>query len=291
VLRSWREVSYHPTETVRSIDAFARPLTSFIRTLSDRIGYPVVAKWRLEKLEHSAHLRQLFELLQIDCVLDVGANVGQFNEFLRLHVGYTGHVVSFEPVTEVFERLCEQARGDPSWTVHRLALGEQAGNAEITVMTERTLSSILPRNEESLRAMGYEKYLRETEVARIETIPVRRLDATFAEVVPGSARRVFLKSDTQGYDMCVVRGASGCLDKLPALQVELPVREVYRGAPDYLQSLAELNALGYEVTGLFPVQRDATLRVINLDAVLVRRDEIERLRERGRHAVGHAGRP
>jgi FkbM family methyltransferase len=266
-------------------------LSSFIRTASDRLGYPVIAKWRLEKLDQSVHLRQLFEMLEIDCVLDVGANIGQFHEFLRLHVGYTGRVISFEPVTEMFERLRRAAESDPSWSVHHLALGDADRSAEIGVMAERTLSSLLPRNEESLRAMGYEKYLRETEVARTEVIPVKRLDAIYDEVVPGDARRAFLKSDTQGYDMAVIRGATGCLDRLRAIQVELPVMEVYRGAPDYLNALAELSEAGYELTGLFPVQRDATLRVVNLDAVLLRRDAAEMLRASGRYAPGHAGRP
>lgn len=230
-------------------------------------------------------------MLGIDCVLDVGANIGQFHEFLRLHVGYAGRVVSFEPVREMFDGLREAARAEPSWSVHPLALGDRDGTAEIRVMAERTLSSLLPPNEEKLRAMGYEKYLRETQVARTEQIALRRLDAIFPEVVPVDAARVFMKTDTQGYDMSVVRGASGCLERLPAIQVELPVREVYRGAPDYLHSLAELGSMGYELTGLFPVQRDATLRIVNVDAVLVRRDEAERLRASGRTAAGHEGRP
>jgi FkbM family methyltransferase len=268
-----------------------RGLTSLVRRVSDRLGYPIIARWRLDKLEQSTHLRELFDMLDIDCVLDVGANIGQFHEFLRLHVGYTGCIVSFEPVREMFDRLRGAARDDAAWSLHPIALGEQDGCAEIAVMVERTLSSMLPRNEESLRAMGYDKYLRETEVARTETITIRRLDAIFDDVVPHGVSRVFMKTDTQGYDMAVVRGASRCLDRLPAVQVELPVREIYRGAPDYLRSLVELGSMGYELTGLFPVQRDATLRVVTVDAVLVRRDEAERLRASGRHAPGHAGRP
>ncbi len=270
---------------------YLRRVSTLVRRVSDRLGYPVIARWRLDKFDQSTHLRELFDMLGIDCVLDVGANIGQFHEFLRLHVGYSGRVVSFEPVREMFDGLHEAARAEPAWSVHQLALGDQDGSAEIRVMAERTLSSLLPPNEEKLRAMGYEKYLRETAIARTERIAIRRLDAIFGEVVPAHASRVFMKTDTQGYDMSVVRGARGCLDRLAALQVELPVREVYRGAPDYLRSLAELSSMGYELTGLFPVQRDATLRVVNLDAVLVRRDEAERLRARGRHAPGHAGRP
>ncbi len=268
-----------------------RSVGRLVRRALERVGLPVIPRWRLVKLEQSTHLRALFEMLGVDCVLDVGANIGQFHEFLRLHVGYDGAVVSFEPVQELFDGLRDAAQAERAWSVHRLALGEEDGSAEIRVMAERTLSSLLPPNEEKLRAMGYEKYLRETALERTERIAVRRLDAIFDAVVPAGASRVFMKTDTQGYDMSVVRGASSCLDRLLALQVELPVREVYRGAPDYLRSLAELDSMGYELTGLFPVQRDATLRVVNLDAVLVRSDEVERLRAAGRHAPGHEGRP
>ena len=105
-------------------------------------------------------------------------------------------------------------------------------------------------------------------IDRTEVVTVRRLDSVIDRFVPRRGR-VFLRSDTEGYDPSVVRGASGCLDRVLALQVELPVREVYQGAPDYLHALPELTALGYELTGLFPVQRDATLRVVNLDTVLI----------------------
>jgi FkbM family methyltransferase len=175
--------------------------------------------------------------------------------------------------------------------VHRLALGDVDSRAKINVMAERTLSSLLPRNEDSLRQMGYEKYLRETETDRTEEVPVRRLDAIIDEVIPSGTTGIFLKSDTQGYDMAVIRGASGCIHRVKGIQVELPVREVYRGAPNYLEAIPELTALGFEVTGFVPVQRDATLRVINVDCLMIQGEEAERLhRERPAELV-KAGRP
>src|SRR5512134_826462 len=124
-----------------------RRLMTAVKQWAARCGYPIVPTWRLEKWEQSTHLCELFDMLGIDCVLDVGANIGQFHEFLRLHVGYTGCVVSFEPVREMVERLRDAARADAAWTVHPIALGERDGSAEIAVMVERTLSSMLPRNE------------------------------------------------------------------------------------------------------------------------------------------------
>jgi FkbM family methyltransferase len=262
-----------------------------VQSLSTRLGYPMIAKWRLSKWDESTHLRQLFAMLDIDCVLDVGANVGQYHDFLRLHPGYSGRIVSFEPVAEMYEGLKRATAKDPLWSVHKLALGDAESSAEINVFAERTLSSLLARNEENLRVMGYDKYLRETELDRKEVVPVRRLDNILDSILPPGASRIFLKSDTQGYDMAVIRGASGCLHRILGIQIELPIREVYRGAPGYLEGLAELTRLGYEVTGFVPVQRDATLRVINVDCIMIRHDEAERLRQQHRHAPGHEGRP
>jgi FkbM family methyltransferase len=243
-----------------------------------RRGYHLLPKWRLSKYDQSTHIAQLFRNLDIDCVLDVGANIGQYHEFLRLHVGYTGELISLEPIADMYKGLVAASRTDPLWHVHQFALGESDSTMTINVMHERTLSSLLPRNEGELVRMGYQKYLRETVVDAIEQVAVRRLDHVITEIVPRRNARIFLKSDTQGYDMNVMRGAAGCLDSLLAVQVELSVRHVYSGSAPYLDGLSEMGTMGYELTGIFPVQRDSSLRIVNLDCVLVRRDEAERLR-------------
>jgi FkbM family methyltransferase len=252
-----------------------------------RRGYHLLSEWRLAKYDQTTHTSELLDALAVDCVLDVGANIGQYYRFLRRYVGYDGTVVSLEPVEEMYRALVGAAPQDPKWHVHRLALGEQNTTMTINVARERTLSSFLPRNEAGLQAMGYQKYLRETELSTTEAVEMRRLDDVLPEIVPHRPARIFLKSDTQGYDMNVIRGARQCLDSIVALQVELSVRHVYSGSTSYLDALAEMEALGYELTGVFPVQRDSALRVVNLDCVLVRHQEAERLRARRAAAGGN----
>ena len=46
------------------------------------IGYTVVPNWRAEIDPQCTYLRDLFRLLQIDCVLDVGANVRAVSRFV-----------------------------------------------------------------------------------------------------------------------------------------------------------------------------------------------------------------
>jgi hypothetical protein len=48
-----------------------------------------------ETLRH--HLRRLIRRLDINCVLDVGAHVGQYVYLLREEIGFKGHIISFEP--------------------------------------------------------------------------------------------------------------------------------------------------------------------------------------------------
>ena len=256
-----------------------RGLKRWVDAGLQRRGYHLLPRWRLNRYSQSTHIAGLFRMLGVDCVLDVGANIGQYHEFLRLHVGYTGEVVSLEPIDEMYQGLVGASRADPLWQVHRLALGEADRSMTIHVTRERTLSSLLPRDEAELRRMGYQKYLKETELDTTEQVTVRRLDGVLPEIVPRRDARIFMKCDTQGYDMNVVRGAAACLGDLLAIQVELSVRHVYSGSTPYLDAIAELTSLGYELTGIFPVQRDSSLRVVNVDCVMVRKDAVEQMRQ------------
>jgi hypothetical protein len=55
-----------------------------------------------------------------------------------------------------------------------------------------------------------------------------------ADCVAGlDSARVFLKIDTQGWDMEVLRGASGILDQVVGLQSELSARHCYNNIESY----------------------------------------------------------
>jgi hypothetical protein len=102
-------------------------------SLARRLGYVVLPIWRRNIIvppdeEHIFHavryLRRLFDLLRIDCVLDVGANLGQYRDFLRDKVGYTGLIVSFEPIPSHVQILKDRAQqSDPDWQIEDCALG------------------------------------------------------------------------------------------------------------------------------------------------------------------------
>ncbi|HDL01350.1 MAG TPA: FkbM family methyltransferase, partial [candidate division Zixibacteria bacterium] len=69
-------------------------------------------------------LRDVIRNLRINCVLDVGANRGQFASTLR-DIGYSDHIISFEPSPHDFSILAQRFSGDLLWRGMNYALGER----------------------------------------------------------------------------------------------------------------------------------------------------------------------
>lgn len=211
------------------------------------------------------YLSQLLQRLNIDCVLDVGAHFGEYGRFLR-GIGFAGLIISVEPVEANFERLEREARGDGHWAVHHLALGARDGVSEINVTEGTDFTSFLSPN-----AYSTAEFPGSSRVVRRERVPVQRLDRFVQDCLGGAGNpRVYLKLDTQGYDLEVLRGAEGCLHRIVALQSEVSVKPIYEGQPSLTEALTHLGTLGFEVGGLYPVTRDQAGRVVEFDCVALR---------------------
>ena len=237
-----------------------------------------LAGWELQHIRKDqptleTHLSQLLPKLGIDCLLDVGANQGQYGSMLR-RSGYKGRIVSFEPVKASFDILRAKAAKDPQWSVYNYALGATAGESMIHVSRSTVMASFLDATE-----FSHEQFPEGMQVTRDEKVTIQTLDAVFSLVTEGlKSPRVFLKMDTQGYDLQVFAGAKRSLPQVRGLQTEISIQAIYEGMPDYLESLATYTKAGFVMTGLYPVSRDKrTLALIELDCVMRRS---EKLRER-----------
>jgi FkbM family methyltransferase len=216
------------------------------------------------------HISWLIRQLDINCVLDVGANVGQYAKRLR-RGGYTGRIVSFEPVPGIAKKLRDAARDDPEWRVFECALGDADEQAEINVRPG-SMSSLLPSSE---FGKDWHDRLKESETQKIS---VRRLDGLFDEAIEEiDDPRVYLKLDTQGYDMQAFAGAGDRLKEIAGMQSEVACVPIYDGMPRLPDQIAAYEAAGFEITGMFPVTRHrASLRVIEFDVTMVRADAVGR---------------
>jgi FkbM family methyltransferase len=233
------------------------------------LGYAIIPTWRLERWPLQCHLRTLFERYAVDTVLDVGANAGQYRDFLRSEVQFEGVIHSFEPLASLAQAMQVRARCDDRWHVHPFALGAREDLLELNVTASDVFSSFLEAD-----VGGNPAFQAHTSQVRRESVRVRALDDVLPELGVDGPERLYLKVDTQGYDIEVLRGARHLLKSIKALQFELSIRGVYKGSPDYLSALGQLNEWGFEVSGLFPIVIDRNGQAIELDCVMVARSAV-----------------
>ncbi len=255
-----------------------RSVKLLIRDLINRAGFEVI---RGEALNlHHQLLRKLIGELGLDHVIDVGAHWGEFGSYLRRTVGYRGAITSFEPIASSFEKLDARARADGRWTARRQGLGPKAEQRTINVMQSSDYSSLLSARAGLTRLEGV------MSVDRTETIELARLDDLADEIAPAPAR-VFLKTDTQGFDLHVLEGAPRFLERVSVLQMELAIKPIYEGVPHYGEVLERMEERGFAIAGTFPVTRDKNLAVIEFDCVLVNERVVAGEIPSARRARGH----
>jgi FkbM family methyltransferase len=235
-----------------------------------KFGYTLVPYRHLSHFAEADFLARLLRLLDINCVLDVGANTGQYRDFLRHDVCYAGTIVSFEPIPGLVQAMQARAKGDHDWIIEGYALGRVPGKAEFNVMSSTVFSSFLQPDN------------RMTDVFKDLNVVQDRITAevrTLNEVLPLLQNRLgqrnyYLKIDTQGFDLEVIAGASEVLHQIRALQSEASVTPIYGGLPDYRQTIETLRSLGFELSGMFPNNPDLFPRLIEFDCYLTNKEYV-----------------
>ena len=213
------------------------------------------------------HLQLFFERMEVDCVVDVGANRGQFARSLRDDIGFKGHILSFEPHPELHAGLREASAGDPRWRVEAYAVGREDGRLPFFITGATDNASMLKPNEFGRETFGDILDLK----GQIE-VPVRRLDDVLPALLDAvGARRPFLKIDTQGFDLEVLAGAEGVHERLRGVLIEAALQHSYDGMPDITASLDALRGSGFDPTGFFSVATDAAGALVEVDIVAQRR--------------------
>ena len=193
-------------------------------------------------------LRRLLHRLRVDCVIDVGANVGQYANILRL-IGFQGTILSFEPSPQIFAKLASSSAHDERWHVFDYALGAEAGTIEFNIMQESEFSSVRqPSSRDTAQFESYNQVVERIDVAieRLDKV-LPRLRSTYG------FERPFLKTDTQGFDIEVLRGAAGIHCELSGIECELAIKHLYEDVKPWTEAIEEYIAAGFELAGIFDV--------------------------------------
>lgn len=236
------------------------------RQLRRRLKIDIINSSNTTTLRHL--LEEFLNLYRIDTVLDVGANEGQFAIQLR-DIGYSGDIHSFEPVGATFARLQRHAMGDSRWHCHNLALGRSTGTLSMNISEYSSFNSALSAN-----AFGTERF-HELKVVAREEVPLSTVDDFVSKTLGSRTARIFLKMDTQGFDLEVFEGARASLGQIHGLLSELSLMPIYEGMKRYPESLTRFERNGFAVSGFFPVNHNRDLSLIEVDCLMVKPQSLQ----------------
>jgi len=234
-----------------------------VNKIANKLGYEIHRY--IPRDSHSARIQRLFSHYQIDLVLDVGANAGDYAEFLR-NLGYAGKIISYEPLSDAHERLLKQSQNDDLWEVApRTAIGDSDGDIEIHISHNSFSSSIL-EVEESIVKVAPDTATIGTEIVRLS-----RLDTLLGNEFDWLNQSVYMKVDVQGYEQQVLQGADGILQGIKGIQLELSLVRNYKGQALYKEMIDLMSGLGYELHAVIPGFTDSnTGRMLQMDGIFFR---------------------
>jgi FkbM family methyltransferase len=217
----------------------------------------------------SHYVKNFLEEHDINLVLDVGAYLGTYCQMLREEVGYRGRIVSFEPTPSSFARLQAEMSGDSNWRGYPFGLSDADTTALLNNYPLGEFNSLL-----ALRPEHAALYKTTAKPASTETIQLKKLDNVWDEIVKDiPSPRVFLKMDTQGHDLAVIKGAEDHRGFIHGMQSELAVIEIYDGMVSMPDALKAYKQAGYVPFWFHPVNRPAAYggAAPEFDVLLMRR--------------------
>lgn len=208
---------------------------------------------------------QILSTQNVNLVLDIGASEGFYALGLR-ESGYSGHIISFEPLLQSFSFLQQRSESDPLWNCENLAIGDFDSTTEINVSRHKTSSSILPITQKHVNAMPSS-----VTIAK-EKVKVARLDSLFNNIIKPKDR-IYLKVDVQGYEKHVLQGATQALKQIRAIELELSLIQLYEGSPVLSEMLEYMDKLDYELVSIEHVfSEPKTGYMLQADGIFIKRD-------------------
>jgi FkbM family methyltransferase len=227
---------------------------------NDPIGRAIYydGKWEAEVIEHFQS-----QLRPGDCVLDIGANIGEFAVVAGMAVGTEGRVVAVEAGQAAFGLLQRNVTENRLTNVQTLHLA---------AWDEETVLHLAGVREDML---GWGK-VQEQSSNQTEAVPAAPLDAVLPEL--GCAQIDVMKVDVEGAEFRALQGLRKIIEDHPPRAIYCEVANNHDCYGSTAQELVDFfTARGYggsllEQKGLVPFDPSLLRRTLNVTVVFLRKE-------------------
>lgn len=205
---------------------------------------------------------QWFKSLNINTVIDIGANTGQFTKTISALLPQA-KVYSFEPLPDCFEELEKFTQGKNQLKAFNIGIGEESGISSFERSESSQSSSFLKMADTHKEAFPFTKEtsLLEVKIAKLDDIAESlKLDSP-----------LLIKIDVQGYEKAVLKGGKNTIKKADIIICELSFVILYESQPLFDEVNLIFQELGFEFQGMLDQIMDPlTGKILQGDGIFVR---------------------
>lgn len=213
-------------------------IKSFVRNVFNRLGIVIMYKrpWM--------NNYQWLQNHDIDLVIDVGANVGQYVYFVREVLSLDSEIYSFEPISELYQELKTNCKKYEKINTYNYGLGDRDERIEINVNNFSPSSSILDLEQVHISNVLHTDI---STINRKESIKIKRLDDVFKSI--DLSKNVLIKLDVQGYEDKVINGGQLTFSKCKVAIIEVSYVPLYKDEKTFKHIYEQMHLLGFEYMG------------------------------------------
>lgn len=174
-------------------------------------------------------------------IVDVGASGGIDDRWAKLTSSYRG--ILFEPDPREYEDL--RAKSGKNLFVFNSALSGAPETIDFHLCSKQQVSSVYRPNQNFLRAFPDASRFDIEKTTRVST------DTLSNQLSSKGFREIdFIKIDTQGHELSILRGSLGHLDTVVGLELEVEFAALYEGQPLFNEVDSFVRANGFELFDL-----------------------------------------
>lgn len=172
-------------------------MKSYLKKLINGFGYEIYKANCLPLgIDFERDIKKISQSFRVDNIFDVGANIGQtairFSKFFP-----DAKVFSFEPIHTTFRELQQNTAHLTKVSCWNYAFGSQEGEFTVHLQSNSQLNSLLSE---------VNTYSSQSELVKVKTIDQFCSENSIDEID-------ILKTDTEGFDLEVIKGANKLLSE------------------------------------------------------------------------------